>query len=462
MAMLSSKDFTPPTPEDPVESARVLHTRLRRAMLSGLWAHHIRERVRNRVGDERADAWKVDEPGGVDQSSCLLAHVATQLAVLYDNPPMWLHDSDVAAARMQEATSEAGWQSLMARFERDAIGLRENLICVEPVPGGGIVCRPVVPDLVEIVADRNEPDMPAIVKEWRCDYEVDGKRPWVREIVDVQAGTRTFEDTEGNDITEKIGRPWHPEWMDAGGNPIMPYVLYHASRTGYLWDPYFGIELVEGSLTCAQNLTFLQHCLSNGANPQRYMAGLRLADDIEVGTSGAQRRKVVADPAVVLQFSKDEDYEGQPLIGQFDPGADLEKMTDAVERYTRRVAAGAALSGDLMRVSGDPRSGYAVAMSREGQREASRKFEPEFRRSDRLVAKNIACILNRQGETPALPESGYDIAYAPLPLSQVERAALLDEIERAKALGLMNDVQAYARYHAVTELEARKALAANE
>ena len=313
-----------------------------------------------------------------------------------------------------------------------------------------------MPDFVEALADPIERDMPIRIDEWQL-RDIGGRIAWTRTRTDARDGTVRVYSATGDDISDEIGETWRDEWYDSSGSPVLPYILYHAQRTGYLWDPWEGIGLVEGTLTNSVNLTHLQHAITQAANPQRYMAGLEpIGEALEDVSGRAPRRVVMSDPAVILQFDRIHGFDGQPMVGQFEPGADIGILTESVERYERRVTASASLAGDLMRVSGDPRSGYAVAISREGQREASEQYREEFARSDSMLARLVACILNRQGES--IPETGYSVDYQRLPLSQGERLQLLGELEKALEMGLVTRAQAYARYNGITEAEASEAL----
>ena len=448
----------PPSPADPDEAARWEHTRLRRRLLSGQWAEDVRRRVRLRVGQTRASAWGIDKPGGVDLSGNLFAQVSGDLSTLYNRPPIWSSSLDPSAARViSDVLQEAGWVSMMQRVERDTLGCREFLLKVSPRSDGGVIVRPVCPDLVEALADPVERDMPIRIDEWQL-REIQGRTVWTRTRTDARDGTVRVYDATGDDITSEVGESWSPEWTSASGEHFLPYILYHAQRTGYLWDPWEGVGLVEGTLTNSVNLTHLQHAITQAANPQRYLAGLEpIGEALEDVSGRSPRRVVMSDPAVILQFDRIHGFDGQPMVGQFEAGADIGVLTDSVERYERRVCASASLAGDLMRVSGDPRSGYAVAISREGQREASDQYREEFARSDRMLARLVACILNGQG-SESVPETGYSIEYQRLALSQTERLQLLQELKTAMEMGLITQEQAYARYNETTEAEATEAL----
>ena len=314
----------PPSPSNMDEAARWEHTRLRRRLLSGHWEEDVRRRVRLRVGDTRSSAWGIDKPGGVDLSGNLFSQVSGDLSTLYNRPPIWSSSLDPNGARtVAETLQAAGWVSMMQRVERDTLGCREYLLKVEPRIGGGVVLRPVVPDFVEALADPIERDMPIRIDEWQL-RDIGGRIAWTRTRTDARDGTVRVYSATGDDISDEIGETWRDEWYDSSGSPVLPYILYHAQRTGYLWDPWEGIGLVEGTLTNSVNLTHLQHAITQAANPQRYMAGLEpIGEALEDVSGRAPRRVVMSDPAVILQFDRIHGFDGQPMVGQFEPGADI-------------------------------------------------------------------------------------------------------------------------------------------
>ena len=108
-------------------------------------------------------------------------------------------------------------------------------------------------------------------------------------------------------------------------------------------------------------------------------------------------------------FQTDPDMQGQPLIGSFSY-ADPDKLLESIAKYEYRVATAAGISGDALRQSGDPRSGYAISVSRTGMREAMARYAPVFRRSDQEMLEKCAMLCNRFLGA-SLPESGYRVVY---------------------------------------------------
>jgi len=98
-------------------------------------------------------------------------------------------------------------------------------------------------------------------------------------------------------------------------------------------------------------------------------------------------------------------------------------------------------------MDGDPRSGYALTLSAHGKREAKRRYEVPFGRSDALLCQTVARMLSGGVATGritaqverfrALPTSGYSVAYTALGLTPEERRALADETTKLIASGVL-------------------------
>jgi hypothetical protein len=207
----------------------------------------------------------------------------------------------------------------------------------------------------------------------------------------------------------------------------MPYVCYHAERTGQLFDPWSWQEILEGTLSVSVLWTFFMHAIKNASWPQRWINGKVMARN----ASG----EVVVDPAALLILAGQE--EGQPVqAGAFPVGADPKTINESISDYERRVAALAGLNpADISRVSGDPRSGYALSVTRSGQREAQRKFKPVFEEADKRLFGVMGLLKGKAA-------SGYRIRYGAIPKSLDEMRADLEFVERMRGQGLMTQRQA--------------------
>jgi hypothetical protein len=458
----------PPSPNEIDELERWKHTRLRRRMLYGYWARDLHERLKKTVGALRKEAW-----GEPDLSSNVFRASVSQLAVLYDGPPDVTHD-DADAAAVIKAVRGSGLWSLQQRVQRDVLGLREMFVRVD-IADGKPCFRPVFPDLVIATPDPEYPDRPAVIKEAVLRRDPAGKIRWTYDVTSILGDTPVYQvvdaesgedlspnflvDPEGNKapIGGFRGETYPFKMLD--GEARLPYVLYHASKTGCLFDPYEARELVEGSLTVAVLWTFFTHCVRSASWPQRFVVNARLPSVGLEGDGETQRGVIVADPSVILELESSEESSGQVMASQWATAADPSVMQEAIGQYERRVAGYAGISpADIQRVSGDPRSGYALAISREAQREAQRRFEPQFREADCELLGLAAMMMNRANGS-SLPEAGYRLAYRSVPMSADERQAQRDDMLARIDAGLLDKISAYQLEHpGVSDDDAARAL----
>lgn len=420
----------PPAPTDAYELERWEHTRLRRRMLYGAWREDLAQRVRDGLGMARSEA-----VGGVDLSSNVFAQVCGQLAMLYDDDGVApVHDDPAAQAAMADLLTRAGWAPLMQRFQRDCLGLREMLLRVDAFPAHDqattldevdVVLRPVVPDYVIARASMDRPDEPVEVREARRRRDESGKLAWFWDALTVEGVRATYRviDASGADVSgrylggARTGDAYPYQW---DGTSVLPYQLYHAAKTSMLWDAFHGRELVEGTLQAGLHWTFYSHALRNASWPQRYMVNCEIASDTvqavsATGAQRAQRQVVTADPATVIQLRSASDAAeglGQPMVGQWQPGADPQAIFESVAQYEKRVATFAGVSAsDFVRQSGDPRSGYALEISQQSRLEAARKLAPVFRAADAALLRRIAITVNARLDAEVLPIRGWSVTY---------------------------------------------------
>ena len=203
------------------------------------------------------------------------------------------------------------------------------------------------------------------------------------------------------------------------------------------------------------------HLVRDACWSQKYVAGLSIAGLNQMDQNEIARRSSIAtDPSSILVFTQDPDAQGQPLVGSFSIPTDPHALLESVSKYEMRVGLAAGLSpADISRSSnGDPRSGYALAVSRSGQREAQKKFAPVFRMGDEELLAKTAMLANRFLGTN-LPEDGYRVSYHSMPLTPEEMRAQREDIIQKMGAGLISPVQAVMMmYDDMDEREAREYL----
>jgi hypothetical protein len=237
-------------------------------------------------------------------------------------------------------------------------------------------------------------------------------------------------------------------YLDSNGRARLPYVLYHASRTGQLWDAFFGAEIVDGTLQAGVHYSHLAHAMRAAGHPQRGIIGGRIVSSA-VGTGPGARHEAATDPAFVVMVEADPEFEGTPVTFQWGPGADIGAMSEAIQQYERRVASFAGIDGsDFVRMSGDPRSGYALLISRDGKRLASKQFEPVLQWSDTQLAELVAVLVNGNDKTQrGIAEDGYGVSYQALPLSADERRGVREEVDWLLEKGFIDQQLAQERLY---------------
>jgi len=422
-------------------------------MLDGAWREDIETRVRKAVGTQRKDAW-----GAADMSSNPFRTICRELAVLYATQPDIRHQlgRDATKGLVKEIARSGLW-STMARVQAWAIGCREYLVRAHVDQGGRLRYRPVAPDYIQARASTDSPMDPVRIQELRMRYNPATKEPaWTFDVLDISDPARPIYEVREAESGDEVGADWSSTFLadlveapdrypyrDEDGAPVLPYVVYHASRTGdRLWDPYEMIEVVEGSLNLATGGSFWLHMLRSASWPQRYAVDAMVAGG-DIPTSGdARRSEVVMDPAVLLHLTRTEP-EAQPIVSQFQTAGDVEGTQRALESYATRLGQDAGLpQSDVQRLGGTARSGYAIAMSNEGKRAAQRHFGPQFGPSDAQLVALSAMLLNRETGT-RYPEKDYSVVYREIPLSPQELDSRRKHAIELMDRRLMSDVQAY-------------------
>lgn len=437
--------LAPPLPKSPAEALRVEHSRLRRRVLYSMHEQDVRDRIFSAVGSTRATAWRI-----VDMTSNPAWYVTSQLAALYREIPEIVPPEggeDVAAA-----IAESGYWQLAQRVQRDTIGLNDCFVRVDVTPEGEPAYRIVHPDLVKVTVNPLSPSQPLAMREWIPDPTDPTK--WVRLVTDPRSLVYAAYTPEGLDVTESVlGAPSfsgdnYP--FIVAGKPVLPYVAYHATESGYALDPYSGREVFEGTLQLGVYYSFFGHILRSAAWGQRWVLGAEPAGG-DVDESG-RRQETVTDPATLLVLRQLEEAGGQASVGQFTPPVDPDKILSSVERYERRIVEMALGQVGVSRRESDVRSAMSLAVSRESQREAQRAYEPVFRRSDLRLLKLTSGLMG--GHT-----DGWRIQYRSLPRDASELAAEQALMQGQIDAGLLDMVTAYQHLHpGLTREEARLAV----
>ena len=443
----------PILPRDTIEARRWEHTRLRRRLLEGTWEMDLVERLEVHLGTVRRQAW-----GWPDMSSNVYRQICRELAALYVLPPDVSHPTRGQFAEglvgPDGVIARSGLWATMSRYQALVIGCREYWQRVHVTADGRVTYRPVPPDMTVAKASEDRPDYPVRIQELRPRWH-EGRNAYcwtwdvlsiedpaypVYEVREAKLGGELGEDMTAMYLGGTFSGDAYP-YRRNDGRPILPYVLYHAERIGdRLFDAWEGREVVEGSLNLAVMFSMLFHAMKDASWPQRYAVGARPVGAGVAGDAAGSRMEVIADPATVLLMEAES--EQQPVIGQWQPAADVEKMEQTIAAVANRLAQDAGVSpADIQRMGGTARSGYAIALSSEAKRDCQRKYAQSFRASDEQLVMTTAILLNRATGT-TYPEGGYSVAYRSIPLSGQELEARRKHALELMEAGLMTRIDA--------------------
>jgi len=444
------------------------HTRLRIRLLRGTWAEDL-ERRRLQFFDPTA----LRVQGLCDVTKNCFRSTIGQLAALYDLAYRVSNDGG-AADDMEAIIKAAGLPQLEIRHHRNVVGLRESLL-VPRVAGTGtearMIYRAVTPDFIEAEAPMDDPDQPDFLVEFRARKDpVTKRKVWTRDVWNVRdLDNPSFhvEDAQGKPTDKFDPRldgeayVWRYTQAPRAGVPFIPHELTHAERTGMLFDPWEGHELVDGALNTGVLFSFWNHVVRDASWPQRWAINA-----VPVGARGDTKDEgltyIPLDPSSLLML-KTQTTSGSitAAVGQWaataDPGILLRTICD----YAAQLAIDYGISPtDIQRTTGNAQSGFAVELTRDGVRTAQRRFRPEARRSDERLLEKTAAMMNRArgGVAAKLPESGYMLNYRGLPLTIAEQRLAQDRNKADREIGIASVVDLFMEVHGVSRVHAEQRL----
>jgi len=455
----SSITTVPPLPGGSSDYQRRSQARKRLRLMTGMWLTDLQLHLQEHFATIRLEAL-----GKPDLATNIMLSLIEQIAKLYAVMPI-LYNKDLSPEQMAvvvETMTQSGWWSMAEEHQQYTLALREGF-ARPSVTDDGLMIRSVTSDIVTATAPSTNPDIPNWLTEARL-REYEDKQVWtwdecsIRDMLDPTYRILTA-DTPHKDITmditgENLSGPNYPyRWTQGGrkNDPYLPYPIYHAKRTGKLWNGMSGLEAVEGTLTVAVLWTFWLHNVRDASWVQKYSmdAYLRgIGDDGE--NLHAKRQTVVTDPASLMQFASDGD---NPQIGTLPPAIDPKTLGEALSSYEQRLGVYFGIApNDYER--GPAESGYAISLKRETVREMQRSFESEFRRGDIDLMEKTAAMMNHSGKADFVwPESGWNISYPGLPKTSMEILTSLEQNKGLKEMGLVSLVDSYMSLNAGVDRE---------
>lgn len=449
-----------PTSDD---AARWKHTEMRRKLIQGTWSDLLEEELYRHLPADRRESW-----GVADMSSNALEQVSRQLSQLYHEQPKVTVEPEQDISDLVGRNGyiiKSGFFQLMQRVQQYTIAMRECCVRIDVTPHAkdehkrvaGITYRIVTPDFVYAEAHANAPDEMVYYQEYRLRYNHhQDEYEWVADVIDCRDLNKprfgmykvNSDGSLGDDVSElymnhatMVGEQY--PYFGADGVPFIPVQMYRAEKTSQLWNSYDGATVAFGTMSSAVLFSFYLHLIRDSCWSQKYISNLLLAGQHSVDTEFASRRNTVTtDPSSILVFTSDPDNTTQPMIGSFEPSADPLKMLESICAYEARIAASSGITGgNVLKKSGDARSGYAISLDRSQVREVQKKFAPIFRFNDEQLIAKTAKLCNRYLNC-SLPENGYRIQYQQLQMSPEEIKALREDVIEKLKHNLISPIDA--------------------
>lgn len=446
-----------PVPASELDRRRWEHGELRYRLLEGLWGQDLKQAL-----TEFFHADVLERLTSPDMSRNLLRSLTEQTNALHIDDPLVLADG---IDEMPEIITPYLWP-LRQECQRLTLGMNEAYMRVDYRPGRGITYRVVPHSFIgTTIADPLYPDRPIYVEELVPRYPTPNKTVWTWETWDcrdprnpvfkIELPAKT-PDAPREDVTEQFAGATEFPYPGRDGRPVFPYILCHKAVGQRLYSDRRGVEGVDATIKGAVLLTFWINGVRDCAHPQR------VGVDIEepVGRSrrnGGGPTKITLDQSALLLVRSRNGQSGH--LDTLQPTMDPRSMGEAIADYLRGAAVEAGLSpSDVHLEGGVGMSGYAISVSRDGIRRATKRQMPAARLADQQILATAARLCNAREGTryPEHPED-YSVSYAQIGKSPEEVSHEIAEVEKLIEMGLATEVDAMLRLH--PEMDERQALA---
>ena len=369
----------------------------------------------------------------------------------------------------------AGIWSTGQERSRKAIGMGDALIMVGWTgtyegrmatieEGGRPAIRFLRPQDCYVQTDPYAPDIPTIFAEQGRRFVVDsGRMEDVWDVYDVSdPANPSFSVRRPND---KAGQPGQPPfgpawtapsapassgddypWRSVTGAPLVPVVRWSPYDTLTFWHDLSVRDQARGSLHSIAHWTYATRCARDASGSTVLLLDVEKPAGNTTNQGNAdQVSSMPLEPGAFVFMTSVGGK--QPQVSVVGPGANLEDVAGFALHYELEQFVRAGISPtDIQRVSADPASGAAMAISNQGRREYAMAIEPAFRRADlrALQLMAIACA-KWGGET--YPEDNYEIVYDVPAESPQAQQGRRDHMTWMREQGLRSSVDLYVSEH---------------
>lgn len=434
-------------PDNEVDAARWQYTRMCRNILGGTWELEILTRMKEQYGLNN-----VNNMGRPSMSVNLFGNTVDQVSILYTSPGVITNEylTDQTAAIWSEVVDGCHLWAMEQEMNRKVVGLRECFYHLVPT-ATGLQFQIVTPDEIVVLAHTGDPSTPTALKRAITIATTDENGKAVHrdcwEVWDVsnpEAPIHCVLDSAGVDVTLQC----YPEhtgeypYVDELG-PYLPWELYRARYTSETFDPYWGSEIVHGTLDIAIHWTMWGVCLRNNSWPVSWLMdadvpGMSAVDNVN-GFTSSPPDSIELSPNSILRFKS----EGQPGVGKVGQlqAADAKSMADAILMKQATILNNVGIHPEDLSNAGQPMSGVAIQLKRSYQRKVAVGYVPMFQAADQRLFSKMARTWNIfYGGNVKLPADGWKVEYSLPETSTDEFLADLKRDEALIELGLKSTV----------------------
>ena len=408
----------------------------RQRILSGDFQDDVREDIRRLFAAEVA----ADLELAPDTSRNTFLMVTQQLAQNYTKAPAITTEDD---ADLSPIVTPRLWPTQRAN-ELKTRALGESIIKLDWSVDGEVGYQIIDPATVVLIPDPNRPDRPICV-EW---LRLRSGGVWTWEIWNAKDGTFRIEAQDDRGVRNDVTADYAPELEGAYPHEdedgfILPFVLYHSEIGARLWNYTTGAELVSSTLRACSLWSSWQEGFVNSAHPQRYALDADSQAGITRNIRGISVDVIPTDRKSILKFRSTG--QGGATLSQFAPAMEPRSAADALNTYESGLAIYAGLNPSDLQTTG-AQSGYAIVVSRDGQRRKAEEIAPALMMADQLLLATAARLSNLYAGT-SLPTTSreYSIKYRGLEESAAERKQQADTVAQEMSLGLLSRVEAIRR-----------------
>lgn len=443
--------------------------------------------LRALIGDSRMALW-----GPPDTSGNVLMNFAKQLSTpgLYGRPPRVSHPGQAPGIAAPAAGGAipigsvdhflrlvevaALWSTGQER-SRKAIGMGDALMMVgwsgtyqgrvaTIAEGGRPALRFLRPQDCYAEVDPYNPDVPVVFAE-RCRRFVTetGRMEDVWDVYDVSNDlvptftVRRPNDKAGQPDQSPFGEPWTAKsapassgedypWRSESGTPMIPVIRWSPYDTLTFWHDLSVRDQARGALHSIAHWTYATRCARDASGSTVLLLDIEKPAGNTTNQGGVdQATSVPLEPGAFVFMQTVAGKQAQ--VHTIGPGANLEDVAGFALHYELEQFVRAGISPtDIQRVSADPASGAALAISNQGRREYAMAIEPAFRRADLRALQLMAIACSRWGGEQ-YPESGYEIVYDVPPESPQAQQGRRDHMTWMREQGLRSRIDLYVAEH---------------